>query len=440
MENEIKNIILYPKHETCYIFFLYYALCNSGTACPFRHEPAALRNETVCMYWMSGTCAKESCIFRHMEITKKRDKIQCWWETQPGGCKKPHCSFQHQNILDHPREEDIKRTPDLILPVKTNGGTERNGSKRQVMPPQRVHTPPITPTVVTPTPIIVPLFDGESDTESTGGTPQKQHAVQQLSAQTEWELRKLRQIQAHEANLIGYCFEDDIEQQYEEGEIEEELEEEVEEEEEKDIHVTVHLPLFTNGFDIFSIELHSRLSFPLQAFGAYSSQNRDMKQRTFESNSHLVNSNAKNHLSRTQRQLCSFISLVCGQTWNPRRVKGLRRWRSRASLNETLTARTLCSVSLRIRAPLENDAGGVSRHSRSQGRGDSEESDGTRVSVLKRVVYRLIKCNGPDQTLSLYLEFLFLIRKERKSRRAEERSNLSLNIHLHDSPYIYARI
>ncbi|XP_068227053.1 zinc finger CCCH domain-containing protein 11A-like [Palaemon carinicauda] len=220
------------KNNDCY--FYYYSSCSKGDACPFRHEPAALRNETVCIFWLQGNCSKKNCIFRHMELTKQRDKIACWFETQPGGCKKPHCPFQHQNILDHPREEDIKKKPDLILPVKKDENLKGdlqvgNGEEheRQVVisksetgsitPPRQAHFTPIPRN-----PIIVPLQDGESDSESVSGSPYKRVNNPELSAQLEWELRKLRQIQAHEADIIGYVFADDAEQGGEEEEEEEE--------------------------------------------------------------------------------------------------------------------------------------------------------------------------------------------------------------------------
>ncbi|KAK8372105.1 hypothetical protein O3P69_017394 [Scylla paramamosain] len=54
------------KDNDCY--FYYYSSCSKGEMCKFRHEPAALRNETVCLYWRSGKCRRDKCIFRHMEI------------------------------------------------------------------------------------------------------------------------------------------------------------------------------------------------------------------------------------------------------------------------------------------------------------------------------------------------------------------------------------
>ena len=50
------------KKNDCY--FYYYSSCSKGPACPFRHEPAALNQETVCSYWKAGNCTKPQCIFR----------------------------------------------------------------------------------------------------------------------------------------------------------------------------------------------------------------------------------------------------------------------------------------------------------------------------------------------------------------------------------------
>jgi len=81
--------------QDCY--FYYYSSCSRGSSCPFRHEPAALTNETVCTYWKQGNCNKPHCIFRHLEVgNKKRNITACYWETQPSGCSKPHCPFLHQ--------------------------------------------------------------------------------------------------------------------------------------------------------------------------------------------------------------------------------------------------------------------------------------------------------------------------------------------------------
>nr|XP_046237462.1 zinc finger CCCH domain-containing protein 11A isoform X2 [Scatophagus argus] len=80
--------------DDCYFF--YYSTCTKGDSCPFRHCEAAMGNETVCNLWQEGRCFRTVCKFRHMEITKKRKEIPCYWENQAAGCQKPHCAFFHE--------------------------------------------------------------------------------------------------------------------------------------------------------------------------------------------------------------------------------------------------------------------------------------------------------------------------------------------------------
>jgi len=90
--------------QDCYFFV--YSSCSRGESCPFRHETAALTNETVCTYWLAGECTKPHCIFRHLEDKRgrKRNVTKCYWETQPQGCAKPHCPFLHQYPKDPIKE------------------------------------------------------------------------------------------------------------------------------------------------------------------------------------------------------------------------------------------------------------------------------------------------------------------------------------------------
>uniref|UniRef100_A0AAR5P7W3 C3H1-type domain-containing protein n=1 Tax=Dendroctonus ponderosae TaxID=77166 RepID=A0AAR5P7W3_DENPD len=81
------------KNNDCY--FYYYSTCSKGDSCGFRHEPSALGCETVCSFWKEGKCLNVHCNFRHMELKKNRKAIPCYWESQPGGCLKPHCPFMH---------------------------------------------------------------------------------------------------------------------------------------------------------------------------------------------------------------------------------------------------------------------------------------------------------------------------------------------------------
>ncbi|KAL4713510.1 hypothetical protein ACJJTC_010495 [Scirpophaga incertulas] len=68
-----------------------------GDNCVFRHEPSALGCETMCAAWQQGKCMDKNCKLRHMELRKNRKQIPCYWENQPGGCRKKHCPFMHKN-------------------------------------------------------------------------------------------------------------------------------------------------------------------------------------------------------------------------------------------------------------------------------------------------------------------------------------------------------
>ncbi|XP_026162139.1 zinc finger CCCH domain-containing protein 11A isoform X2 [Mastacembelus armatus] len=88
------SITMTNHGDDCYFF--YYSTCTKGDSCPFRHCEAAMGNETVCNLWQEGRCFRAVCKFRHMEITKNRKEIPCYWENQPAGCQKPHCAFFHE--------------------------------------------------------------------------------------------------------------------------------------------------------------------------------------------------------------------------------------------------------------------------------------------------------------------------------------------------------
>ena len=75
------------KNDDCY-FYYYGSGCAKGNICPFRHEPAALAQETVCLFWKNGNCSKPNCMFRHMDLSKKRNVIPCYWEKTTTGCQK----------------------------------------------------------------------------------------------------------------------------------------------------------------------------------------------------------------------------------------------------------------------------------------------------------------------------------------------------------------
>jgi len=65
-----KNLVKRPGQD-CYFYIHSRTGCSKGDDCPFRHEPAAKKNDTVCQFWLQEKCNKPHCKFRHLE--DKRD-------------------------------------------------------------------------------------------------------------------------------------------------------------------------------------------------------------------------------------------------------------------------------------------------------------------------------------------------------------------------------
>jgi len=124
--------------DDCY--FYYYSSCAKGTACPFRHEPAAISQEVVCTFWKEGKCTKPHCIFRHMDLNgKKRNVIPCFYEKTPSGCQKPHCPFLHESPKEpHPEVltnlEDVRKPRQSIPPQQSNNERGQQESKPRSVP------------------------------------------------------------------------------------------------------------------------------------------------------------------------------------------------------------------------------------------------------------------------------------------------------------------
>ncbi|XP_033123851.1 zinc finger CCCH domain-containing protein 11A-like [Anneissia japonica] len=159
-----------PSTNDCYYF--YYSTCTKGSSCPFRHCEMALGKEAVCSLWREGRCYRTACAYRHMEVNKDRSTIACFWEDKPGGCKKPHCPFQHKLQQDYTNLS----LEEIIQPV---------GIKGIVMPPpsSKYHCSHVTTktsidneksgvVVQTPTidPVVVKPIDSE-DESSIEGSP-----------------------------------------------------------------------------------------------------------------------------------------------------------------------------------------------------------------------------------------------------------------------------
>jgi len=47
-------------------------------------------------------------------LQKNRKMIPCYWENQPGGCRKPHCSFQHKNPREPPTVADMEKAKECM--------------------------------------------------------------------------------------------------------------------------------------------------------------------------------------------------------------------------------------------------------------------------------------------------------------------------------------
>ncbi|CAL1291374.1 unnamed protein product [Larinioides sclopetarius] len=88
-------------------------MAAKGDRCSFRHCELALGTETVCSLWREGRCFRSNCSFRHMENTVNRSLIRCYWENQPGGCRKPHCVFMHQKSRNG--VQAVKDAPGSVL-------------------------------------------------------------------------------------------------------------------------------------------------------------------------------------------------------------------------------------------------------------------------------------------------------------------------------------
>ncbi|XP_017772677.1 PREDICTED: zinc finger CCCH domain-containing protein 11A-like isoform X2 [Nicrophorus vespilloides] len=169
------------KNNDCY--FYYYSTCTKGDNCTFRHEPSALGCETTCSFWKEGKCINVHCNFRHMELRKNRKSIPCYWEAQPGGCKKPHCPFMHASskALSDGESSDIK-SPD---PKEIDLCSKSNDN----------YAPVVDPLVVN--------FEEESDNESAPTqSPTKKQRIVNIKTLEEIKLEK---IQAESAAYYSYA-------------------------------------------------------------------------------------------------------------------------------------------------------------------------------------------------------------------------------------------
>ncbi|XP_054880670.1 zinc finger CCCH domain-containing protein 11A [Poeciliopsis prolifica] len=154
--------------DDCYFF--YYSTCTKGDSCPFRHCEAAMGNETVCNLWQEGRCFRTVCKFRHMEITKNRKEIPCYWENQPAGCQKPHCAFFHERpryiegVFVHPDKVLTKiEEPPHEEPAPPPAAAPPNAANPQLRGVIKTDTQEPVPSPTHPPVVINPADDDEDE-------------------------------------------------------------------------------------------------------------------------------------------------------------------------------------------------------------------------------------------------------------------------------------
>ncbi|CAH0591607.1 unnamed protein product [Chrysodeixis includens] len=235
------------KFNDCY--FYYYSTCTKGDNCVFRHEPSALGCETVCTAWQQGKCLDKRCKLRHMELRKNRKQIPCYWENQPGGCRKIHCPFMHKNpdartdgiapsqpapptpavaasVAEPVAEPPLGVTPAVPAPAPVSllwqqqrqvvldsailgvlPASSELLAGRRVLPPH-AHDQPANPYAPMPVDPLVVNFEEESDNESApSSTPTKNVSpddAQKIARSKSQELLLLERIQAEAAAFYSY--------------------------------------------------------------------------------------------------------------------------------------------------------------------------------------------------------------------------------------------
>ncbi|RZF32845.1 hypothetical protein LSTR_LSTR009396 [Laodelphax striatellus] len=206
------------KLDDCY--FYYYSTCYKGDDCAFRHEENALGCETVCPNWKAGTCQNVHCQFRHMLLKKNRKAIPCFWESQPNGCRKPHCPFLHTKGKPEGSSQDSPNVSGGLnqssggnvlsknIPVDTSKMSHeglRRPNPSTLENDLNFSSPPVDPLVV--------KFEEESDNELDIPSPCKSVAVNSQKKSWVKTLEEIRLEKIQELSAAFYSFTEGIEAQ-----------------------------------------------------------------------------------------------------------------------------------------------------------------------------------------------------------------------------------
>lgn len=127
-----------PKYSQDCHFFIN-SFCSKGDGCSFRHSDQARQTDTVCYYWQNSECTRHLCPYRHSEVStptpttypftpttpviiptvtsqqtvEKKVNKQCFWDKQPSGCSRRHCSYLHFTTNQQPDGTQSKASGEI---------------------------------------------------------------------------------------------------------------------------------------------------------------------------------------------------------------------------------------------------------------------------------------------------------------------------------------
>lgn len=125
-----------------------------------------------------------------MEIKKDRSQIQCYWETQPGGCSKPHCAFKHmgQAGAEEPAAVPVPQPQPSTLETSVPAPANRkvftrlgNTTEESMSPASIVKKAANVEETSVPSPKHDPIIINPHEEESDQESPEKQRKILQTA-------------------------------------------------------------------------------------------------------------------------------------------------------------------------------------------------------------------------------------------------------------------